>query len=144
MSGALGLATQRLASGFDAAASGAVLRPASPTQRATRLRRLRLNAFTTVPHLPAPPALPRSYVHLGSLAYLGMNRAVMQLPTQLPVTSLKGWLAAHVWRALELYMQVRGGGSSLLCLARPRWLGGPVQTICSSIPPKALLQGQRF
>lgn len=53
------------------------------------------------------------YIHLGSLAYIGSNRAVMQLPTALPVSSLKGWVAAHVWRALELYMQV-GGGDGLL------------------------------
>ncbi len=47
------------------------------------------------------------YVHLGSLAYLGMNRAVMQLPPPFPATSLKGVLAAEVWRALELMMQVQ-------------------------------------
>lgn len=102
MSGALGLATQRLASGFDAAASGAVLRPASPTQRATRLRRLRLNAFTTVPHLPAPPALPRSYVR-GTVYLLPSDPssppfATFHLPT--PRSYVRG--TAYLRRELEM------------------------------------------
>ena len=36
-----------------------------------------------------------------------MNRAVMQLPPPFGSSSLKGLLAAEVWRMLELLMQVR-------------------------------------
>lgn len=52
-------------------------------------------------------------MHLGSLAYLGMDRAVMQLPSAFPFKTLKGWLVGHAWRGLETFMQVgMGGGDS--------------------------------
>lgn len=54
-----------------------------------------------------------SYIHMGSLAYLGMNRAILQLPPPLPPSSIKGWLAGEVWKALELAMQVGDLSSAL-------------------------------
>ena len=55
-----------------------------------------------------PP--PGSYIHLGSLAYLGSHRGVMDLPFKLPfLKTLRGYLGAQTWRFLETYMQVGGG-----------------------------------
>ncbi|GAB4823027.1 hypothetical protein N2152v2_010073 [Parachlorella kessleri] len=59
-------------------------------------------------------ASPFLYIHLGSLAYLGMNRAVMQLPPPFGSSSLKGLLAAEVWRMLELLMQVSAPNTWML------------------------------
>lgn len=71
----------------------------------------------------APGVEPFHYVHLGSLAYLGMDRAVMQLPAVFPFKTLKGWLVGHAWRGMETFMQVGGGlcvyhagGRGVLCL----------------------------
>ncbi|GAB4816314.1 hypothetical protein N2152v2_003360 [Parachlorella kessleri] len=53
-----------------------------------------------------PSVRPFLYTHLGSLAYLGMDRAVMQLPYAFPFKTLKGWLVGHAWRGMETFMQV--------------------------------------
>lgn len=50
-----------------------------------------------------------SYFHLGSLAYLGSHRGVMDLPFKTPfLKTLRGYLGAQTWRFLETYMQVCG------------------------------------
>lgn len=61
---------------------------------------------------------PCSYFHLGSLAYLGSHRGVMDLPFKLPfLKTLRGYLGAQTWRFLETYMQVGRGAAPLCSLA---------------------------
>ncbi|PRW45623.1 NADH dehydrogenase [Chlorella sorokiniana] len=59
--------------------------------------------------VPLPKrAKPFRYFHLGSLAYLGSHRGVMDLPFKTPfLKTLRGYLGAQTWRFLETYMQDR-------------------------------------
>ncbi|KAK9818387.1 hypothetical protein WJX72_011813 [[Myrmecia] bisecta] len=46
------------------------------------------------------------YVHLGSLAYIGADKAVMELPYKnTPVSAFKGWLMGFAWKGAETFMQ---------------------------------------
>lgn len=89
------------------------LAPAAPTAAAASDGAAAQDPSALAPALPpvklAPGVEPFHYVHLGSLAYLGMDRAVMQLPAVFPFKTLKGWLVGHAWRGMETFMQVGGG-----------------------------------
>jgi len=51
---------------------------------------------------PAPPA-PFRYGHKGSLAYVGQDRAVMDLPVGPPIV---GWGAGAAWKSYETFAQI--------------------------------------
>ena len=55
----------------------------------------------------ASPA--RRYRHFGSFAYVGMDHAVLDLPSTFPFNTLKGWLVGLTWRGFETWGQARGG-----------------------------------
>ncbi|KIY97967.1 hypothetical protein MNEG_9994 [Monoraphidium neglectum] len=65
--------------------------------------------------IPMPKGAPSfRYLHLGSLAYLGEQKGVMDLPIKMPfLKTLRGRLGADAWRLLETLMQVS---------PRTRWL----------------------
>ena len=50
---------------------------------------------------------PFKYVHLGSLAYIGADKAVMDPAYKdSPVGALRGWLMGFAWKGLETFMQI--------------------------------------
>lgn len=52
-------------------------------------------------------ASPFNYVHLGSLAYIGADKAVMDPAYKDgPVGALKGWLMGFAWKGVETFMQI--------------------------------------
>ena len=55
----------------------------------------------------SPNANPFNYVHLGSLAYIGADKAVMD-PAYKDgqVGALKGWLMGFAWKGVETFMQI--------------------------------------
>ena len=55
----------------------------------------------------SPDAKPFHYVHLGSLAYIGADKAVMD-PAYKDgrVGALKGWLMGFAWKGAETFMQI--------------------------------------
>lgn len=55
----------------------------------------------------SPDANPFKYVHLGSLAYIGADKAVMDPAYKDgPVGALKGWLMGFAWKGVETFMQI--------------------------------------
>jgi hypothetical protein len=57
-----------------------------------------------------PPPMYRSYRHFGTFAYVGMDRAVLSLPSTYPFSALQGWLVGLTWRGFETWGQVRWSG----------------------------------
>lgn len=52
-------------------------------------------------------ASPFKYVHLGSLAYIGADKAVMDpAHKDSPVGAIKGWLMGFAWKGAETFMQI--------------------------------------
>jgi NADH:ubiquinone reductase (non-electrogenic) len=52
---------------------------------------------------PPPPPAPFRYGHKGSLAYVGQDRAVMDLPVGPPIV---GWGAGAAWKSYETFAQI--------------------------------------
>lgn len=70
------------------------------------------------PHSQGKKALPHpkkpfKYTHLGSLAYVGADKAVMDIPKMGPVT---GWTAGLLWRGFETYSQISFRNQSLVAV----------------------------
>ncbi|KAL3146637.1 tubulin alpha 1 [Trebouxia sp. C0010 RCD-2024] len=59
------------------------------------------------------PQKPFKYTHLGSLAYVGADKAVMDIPKMGPVT---GWTAGLLWRGFETYSQISFRNQSLVAV----------------------------
>ena len=91
----------------------------------------------TPPHSPPPRRRPpRSYRHFGTFAYVGMDRAVLSLPSAFPFNALQGWLVGLTWRGFETWGQVRlpgkrrqvqekgGGHAKRACGGSRRAVGG--------------------
>lgn len=62
--------------------------------------------------LPCPKKAFK-YTHLGSLAYVGADKAVMDIPKMGPIT---GWTAGLLWRGFETYSQISFRNQSLVAL----------------------------
>lgn len=64
--------------------------------------------------VPMPTDAPLfNYRHFGTFAYVGMDRAVLSLPSTYPFSALQGWLVGLTWRGFETWGQVS---------ARNRWM----------------------
>lgn len=64
--------------------------------------------------VPLPEDAPTfQYRHMGSFAYVGVDEAILDLPSTFPFKALKGWLVGQAWRSFETWRQVS---------ARNRWM----------------------
>lgn len=64
--------------------------------------------------VPLPEGHPVfHYNHMGSFAYVGVDEAILDLPSTFPFKALKGWLVGLSWRSFETWGQVS---------ARNRWM----------------------